>query len=76
MCKNHELVVSSFSTNTDGVNATVSVRARGTSSLDIFNLEVFIPRSENGTIEHYENEAIKKAAEIIGVVNDDVNKAA
>lgn len=75
MPQSHELVVSSFFANGDGVNATVSVRGM-ISSLEIFNLEVFIPKREGGTIEHYENEAIKKATEIISVVNDDINKAA
>lgn len=76
MFQNHELVVSSFIANGDSVNATVSVRAKALPSLVIFNLEVFIPQRENGTIEYYVSEAIKMASNIISVVNDDINKAA
>jgi len=76
MFQNYELLVSSFIANGEGVNATVSIRARAFPCLAIFNLEVFIPRCEPGTIDFYESEAIKKAAEIISVVNDDINEAA
>jgi|AGFT01.1.fsa_nt_gi Protein of unknown function (DUF1327). len=76
MMQNHELVVSSFTANGDVISATVSVRAMAVPMLNIFNLEVFIARIEGGTIEYYEGEAIKTAAKLISVVNDDINKAA
>ncbi|VFS19493.1 Uncharacterised protein [Enterobacter cancerogenus] len=44
--------------------------------LNIFSMEVYIARIEGGTIEYYESEAIKTAANVISVVNDDINKAA
>ncbi|MCK7191597.1 MULTISPECIES: DUF1327 domain-containing protein [Enterobacteriaceae] len=74
--QNHELVVSSFIANGDVINATVSVRAMAVPMLNIFSMEVYIARIEGGTIEYYESEAIKTAANVISVVNDDINKAA
>jgi len=76
MSQNHELVVSSFIANGDVINATVSVRAMAVPMLNIFSLEVYISQIEGGTIEYYEGEAIKTAAKLIRVVNDDINKAA
>lgn len=74
--QNHELVVSSFIADGDVVNATVSVRAMAVPMLNIFNMVVNIARIEGGTIEYYEGEALKTAAKVISVVNDDINKAA
>ncbi|MEP9266843.1 DUF1327 domain-containing protein [Enterobacter asburiae] len=74
--QNHELVVSSFIANGDVINATVSVRALAVPMLNIFHMEVYIARIEGGTIEYYEDEAIKAAAKVISVVNNDINKAA
>lgn len=74
--QNHELVVSSFIANGDVINATVSVRAMAVPMLNIFNMEVYIAQIEGGTIEYYESEAIKVAAKVISVLNDDINKAA
>ncbi|MDV5735364.1 DUF1327 domain-containing protein [Enterobacter hormaechei] len=76
MMQNHELVVSSFIANGDVINATVSVRAMAVPMLNIFNMEVYIAQIEGGTIEYYESEAIKAAAKVISVLNDDINKAA
>lgn len=76
MMQNHELVVSSFIADGDVINATVSVRAMAVPILNIFNMEVNIARVEGGTIEYYEGEALKTAAKVISVVNDDINKAA
>ncbi|KFC86241.1 MULTISPECIES: DUF1327 domain-containing protein [Hafnia] len=76
MSQNYELRVSCLTANGDGINATVSVNARGLPSLDVFRVEVLIPRYEDGTIEYYEKEAMRKAADIISSVNCDINKAA
>lgn len=76
MSHNYELRVSGFTANGDGVNATVCVTARCLPSLNVFCVEVFIPRYEDGTIEYYEDEAMRKAAEIISTVSCDINKAA
>lgn len=76
MMQNHKLEVSSFIANGDVISATVSVRAAAVPMLNIFNLDVFIARIEGGTIEYYEGEAIKTAAKLISVVNEDINKAA
>ncbi|ENT2962705.1 hypothetical protein WIC93_08060 [Enterobacter cloacae] len=54
----------------------MSVRALAVPMLSIFHMEVYIARIEGGTIEYYEDEAIKAAAKVISVVNNDINKAA
>jgi len=76
MMQNHELVVSSFIANGEVINATVSVRAMAVPMLNIFSMEVFIARIEGGRVEYYEGEAIKTAAKVISVVNEEINKAA